>query len=55
MDKLQEYLHRTINSFSDDPADSDYQRGYLSAMVELGQELIPGFKVPDDIIDQLRQ
>lgn len=53
MDELKEYLDSVVAGFKDDPASSAYQRGYLSAIVELGQSLIRNWDCPKEIINQL--
>lgn len=35
MEKVYEYLNDAIKSFAGDPADSDFQRGYLAALIEM--------------------
>lgn len=35
--ELDEYLTRAIRSFQADPPDTPFQRGYLSALIEIGK------------------
>ena len=38
---MHAYLDHAAKSFEDDPADSDYQMGYLGAIVEFKRMLAP--------------
>lgn len=38
---LHTYLVTVLSSFKDDPADNSFQRGYLSALLELAKEVQP--------------
>ena len=48
MSRTDEELQRAIDSFGGDPADSDYQRGYLAALkwATGKREYDPGRPVP---------
>lgn len=39
--ELREYLNNVFHSFATDPPDSDFQRGYLSAMIEIAKNHSP--------------
>lgn len=41
IDDVRAYLQNAIESFNGDPADSDYQHGYLGALIEV-QKMIAG-------------
>lgn len=47
--KTKDYLEQAICSFVDDPADSDYQRGYLAAMIEVMRQFHPEFRIEHEI------
>lgn len=51
---LEGYILDALNSYLGDPADSDYQRGYLAALLEVASEM--GLCVPrsDELHAQLR-
>lgn len=34
-----DYLDRSVASFVDDPADSDFQRGYLAALLDMAESI----------------
>lgn len=38
-DKVREFVEGAIQSYDWDPADSDFQRGYLAALRDVQQEL----------------
>ena len=40
MDKLNSYLTNALEKFDNDPADSEYQRGYQAALVETLKTLL---------------
>ena len=35
LNDVLEYLHAALNTFADDPADSDFQRGYEQALADM--------------------
>lgn len=40
MQKLSDYLHNAlVVGFEHDPPDSDYQRGYMAALIEVGKAM----------------
>lgn len=38
-EELREYIERVKQGFIDDPADSEFQRGYLTAILDLEEYL----------------
>lgn len=36
---VRTFLDEAIKSFVDDPADDDYQKGYLAALIELSNSI----------------
>lgn len=45
MQALDSYLRQVFDEFAGDPADSDYQRGYLSAMIEIAKMFEPDLDI----------
>lgn len=39
VNKVRDYINRAIGSFVDDPADNDFQRGFLAAMEAIHHDL----------------
>lgn len=37
---IQDYIEQAIASFEADPADTEYQKGYLAALVEMQKVLL---------------
>lgn len=41
-DKLLNYVDASIQSFVGDPPEDDFQRGYLSALLDINDEILDG-------------
>lgn len=51
--KMRRYIQQAMHGFMIDPADSDYQRGYLAALLNAWSEGLNG--ATDDRIAALRK
>ena len=51
MNDIEKYLHAGLKSFLHDPADSSFQRGYLSALLTIAQELAPDVYNKFDLLE----
>lgn len=49
MEKLSDYLLIAFSSFERDRPDSDYQRGYLSALIEVRDRLAPSVALAEHL------
>jgi hypothetical protein len=47
MSQLADYLQKTFDGYREDPAETDFQQGYLAALVELARVLEPQVKTAD--------
>jgi hypothetical protein len=57
MTTAEEFVTNSLTSFVRDPADSDYQRGFLAAMIEVAEQMIIDDQAPmlADLKKQLRR